>query len=178
MFDIKNVKPKTMLITGVVSSVVLIIVVIVIILLIKNSKNKNSGRKEVYLQALKPGIKIKPGQSFSSLKSEYSNITLATVQQLEEALKSGLKVCEYGLAIDKGNKEIVAITIPGPGSLNTNPDSSCGGPQRISVSLISEYNHAVNIWVYGVKPPNGTVGVSRFSIPQWSQFDPLPPSGR
>ena len=33
---------------------------------------------------------------------------------------------------------------------------------------------ANQIWVYGVKPSNGTVGVYRFSAEKWSQYDALP----
>lgn len=61
---------------------------------------------EVYLhnlQALLPGLEIPVG-AFDQLKSQIfpsnPNITLATMVQIEEAVKSGLKVCETGIGKD------------------------------------------------------------------------------
>jgi len=49
-------------------------------------------------------------------------------------------------------------------------DGYCFGRQRVeTTTLPSTFS---NIWVFGVKPPNGTLGVSRFSKEKWSQFDP------
>ena len=186
MFVIQNVKPRTILIVGGVSCIILILVGIAIFFLIKPSptikpsttkpsstiKPSPTGREEVYLYNMRD-IMIEPGQ-FEEEKANIfpnnSNITLATIQQIKEALAMGLETCDSGIAMDM-NTEIFAFVAPGEKSMNTNP--ACFTSQRVDVFQMSNIITS-NIWVYGVKPPNGTVGVSRFSIEKWSLYDPLP----
>ena len=181
MFDFKNVKQKTLVITGIIFSIVLI-VGIAIFFLFKNTTPpktttlpktttppKTSGlRPEVYLRRL--GSRILPGQ-FEGIKRLFPNITLATMQQINQALIEGLKVCDNGIAIDNG-RELIAFTRSGPGSLNTSSWCSEGTP--FVKELVLSGSDSSNIWVFGVKPQNGHVDVYPFSALKWSQHDPLP----
>jgi len=181
MFNIKNVKPQTILIVGVVSSVVLVGIVIFVVF--KESKKSSqisstppirplpTGREEVYLQILDGGMRVKKGQ-FNSLKatifSNNPNITLATIQQIRNSLANGLKVCDAGLALDDMGMEIIANVTPGYGAMTsmTMVQQACVGSQEI----ITDRPDAFGIWIYGVKPPNGTPNVKRFSTEKWSQY--------
>ena len=104
------------------------------------------------------------------------NITLATVNQINDALAMGLKVCDTGIAKDNFGNDTFATTTPGQGSMN--PMTQCLGQPGVSTLTPRGQTTSNNVWVFGVKPVNGTQGVSRFSTGQWSQFDglqPLPP---
>ena len=190
MFDLKNVKPKTLVFLGVVSSIVLVIVGVGIFLLLK-SKNKESpvthvgpktipaGAKEVYLQSLNGGITVAAGK-FEGMKAKIfpsnPNISLATVDEIGKAIAKGLKVCAAGLALDDMGKEIQLLITPGPDSDSGLPPDSkpmCTEMQRFEVLEEPSFN----IWVYGVKPSNGTEdakGVLPFSLGRWSMYNALP----
>ena len=171
MFDIKNVKTRRLVIVGVVS-LVLIVSMIIAVYFIFIKTDTHVRKPEVYLQKLKNDIYIKPGQ-FSSMKSDYPNITLATTQQIEQALKDGLKMCGHGMAVDNNNKEFAVYVKAGPGSILEPPGIT--GQYCASQGLdLNSPQTANKIWVYGVKPSNGTVGVYRFSAEKWSQYDALP----
>jgi len=197
MLNIKNVNPK-ILITGVFF--LLILGGLIIFFLLKYSsvtpvgKTKTptptptqpkttptqpktirplTGREEVFLQTLSGGMSIVPGK-FEEVKERIfpnnPNITIATIQQIKKALGMGLETCDSGIVMDM-NTEIFAFVSPGAKSMNTNP--ACFSSQGVEVFQMPNITTS-NIWVYGIKPVNGTLGVSRFSVGKWSLYDPLP----
>jgi hypothetical protein len=206
MFAIQNIKTKTLVIVGVVSSIVLVIIGIGIFLLLKKSEKSSSigpspttikpitptikpspitqminlsqittpisaRPKEVYLLSLN-GNMIAPGR-FESEKARIfpnnPNITLATVDEIITAKNKGLTVCAAGLALDEMGKEIHLLITPGPGTVLP-PDAKpmCTEVERFEVL---ELLPCLNIWVYDVKPPKDTVGISPFSVKKWSYYD-------
>jgi len=133
-----------------------------------------TGREEVFLQILSGGMYIAPGK-FQEVKESIfpnnPNITIATIQQIKEALAMGLETCDGGIVMDN-NTEVFAFISPGAKSMNTNP--ACFTSQGVEVFKMPNIT-TPNIWVYGIKPVKGTSGVSRFSVEKWSLYDPLPP---
>ena len=131
-----------------------------------------TGREEVYLQDL-GGFRSIQGLS-ESIKSRISPNNIATVQQIEQALNSGLKVCDSGLAIENGLGLVVA-TRAGPASIDRNGsimsrDAWCSQQPLALKTTIGTIGH---VWVFGVKPAINTVGISRFSTEKWSMYDSL-----
>ena len=178
MPDIKTVKPRTMLIVGVVSSIVLVIVVCVVIFLVLNAKKSTSkkpvpttkqpsnpvGNQEVYLMTLSSFMK----GGTNTFKPTYPNLNLATKEQIQSALTAGLGVCATGFAKDNNGTEIMIDVTPGAQTFNANLDS-CKSKQGITI-LPSSLGSDV-AWIYGVKPPNGTPGILAFSRSKWSQYN-------
>ena len=144
-----------------------------------------SGQQEVYLQILGRGMTPSAGQ-FQNIKSstpEYSGITLATISQIQEALRNGLMVCESGLAIDNNNSEVIATTATGGSPINAtsldsgstgNATSPSPGSCFRTKAVYFDFGRGFTtrfIWVYGVKPPNGTFGILPFAYERWSFYD-------
>ena len=205
MVVIQNIKPKTLVFVGVVSSILLVIIGIGIFSFLKKSEKSSSvgpptikpsptitptikpssstitptimqvlaRTKEVYLQSLN-GNMISPGgfeQEKARIFPSNPNITLATVDDIANAKTKGLKVCDSGLALDEMGKEMHLLITPGPGpGLPPDAKPMCTEIERFEV--LEE--PSLNIWVYGVKPSNGTLGVSPFAQGRWSQYDVLP----
>ena len=168
MVDFKNVKPQTILIVGVISSVVLIIVGVGIFLLLK-SKNKESpvkqvgGRSpEVYLQTFP--MKFTPGD-FGPSKN-FPNITLATKQQLKEAIDNGFKGSGGAIGLNDKNEEVSLFIL---GGTTITELSKAQATQTVPV------HKTENVWVFGIKPIKNEPNVFPFSELKWSRFDPSSP---
>ena len=73
------------------------------------------------------------------------------------------------MAINTDNKEVYVASYPGSGSMDNNP--VCTQRQYVVLAPGPTGSSINTIWVYGVKPPNGTPGVARFSTQKWSQYD-------
>ena len=122
-------------------------------------------------------------QNIKSSTPEYSGITLATISQIQEALRNGLMVCESGLAIDNNNSEVIATTATGGSPINAtsldsgstgNATSPSPGSCFRTKAVYFDFGRGFTtrfIWVYGVKPPNGTFGILPFAYERWSFYD-------
>ena len=163
MPDVKNVKPKTMLIVGVFSSIVLLIVVSIVMFFVLNSKKSTSEksvptttqpvktvapvkREEPYILFLNKPIKV------GTFKLNYPDLNLATNQQILKARYEGgeTTLCLSGLALNEFNTEV---------------HLTCGIGDKIQTE---DYF----AWIYGIKPPVGTPNIMNFSKDgRWSMYD-------
>ena len=175
MFDFKNVKQKRLVITGIIFSIVLIVGIAIFFLFKNTTPPKTTTAKEVYFQSFKEGMMLDFAGQFQSVKKlifpDNPNITLATMQQIKEAVSKGLKICNGGLGLDDNGKEVMITVRPGP------PNITVLAPlctQTQSFDIIPNFVNIKSIWVFGIKPkpPNNTEGIARFSILKWSQFYP------
>ena len=189
MFDIKNLKTRRLVIIGVVSSIVLIVSIIAVyFIFIKDTPVKRvttaktvtpvrtgtpvGKPEEVYLQSFKEGMTLDYAGQFERVKKLIfpgQNITLATIQQINEAFDKGLKACNAALGLDNNGKEKMIAARPGPPNI-IGLSSVC--TQARAVDIVPDIGNIKNIWVYGVKPSKGTKDVFPFSPSKWSQFDP------
>ena len=181
-------KPKTILIAGVIFSIVLIVGIVIFFLtknttpnntaqkVTKNTTPNNTAQKEVYLQSFNMWLDYP--YNFKEVKRlifpTNPNITLATLQQVKDAMtKGGLKVCAGALGLDNNGMEEIILARPGPPDIQ-GLASLCTKDLDVRVSPVRS-DGIKEIWVYGVKPKKATVeakGISPFSPSKWSQFDP------